>query len=350
MQIEKMKAAILVESGQPLVIDEVRLPEHLEVGQVLVKVLYSGICGSQLGEIDAIKGPDGYLPHLLGHEGTGLVLETGPGVSQVDVGQHVVLHWRPGPGIQAQPPLYQWRGQNLNAGWLTTFNEYAIVSENRCTSIPASTPLDQAALLGCAVTTAFGALSRELNIKPGESLVILGVGGVGQAMVQAARLMGAYPIVAVDLFDSKLKLATQLGADYVFSGHQPDLEAVLRQVCGASGAEHIIDNTGRSKLIEMAYRLSAKNGKILLVGVPAPQDKVSLDTLPIHFGKSLMGSHGGRALPAEDIPRYLRLQEAGRLDFGPLISEVIELDQINQALDNLRLGKIASRSLIRMYS
>ena len=131
-----MKAAILARQDSELIVDEVELPKTLEVGQVLVKLLVSGICGSQLGEIDGKKGKDPYIPHLMGHEGSGIVIETGAGVKSVAEGDKVVLHWKKGSGIQSDTPVYKWRGQKLNAGWVTTFNEYAIVSENRCTSIP----------------------------------------------------------------------------------------------------------------------------------------------------------------------------------------------------------------------
>ena len=131
-----MKAAILVESNQPLIIDDIGLPQTIEFGQVLVDLHYSGICGAQINEIDAVKGPDKFLPHLLGHEGSGVVKEIGLGVSTANVGDRVVLHWRPSAGIQAPTPKYSWDGKTVNAGWVTTFNEQAIVSENRLTIIP----------------------------------------------------------------------------------------------------------------------------------------------------------------------------------------------------------------------
>src|SRR6202012_812995 len=129
MQIKTAKAAILTQSRAPLVIDEITLPETLGVGQVLVKVLYSTICGAQLNEIAAAKGPDKFLPHLLGHEASARVLEIGPGVTTVKPGDTVVLHWRPSAGIQSRTPAYFLRGQKLNAGWGTTFNKYAGISE-----------------------------------------------------------------------------------------------------------------------------------------------------------------------------------------------------------------------------
>src|SRR5204863_5793005 len=126
----------------------------LDVGQVLVKISCTGICGAQLGEISGVKGPDKFLPHLLGHEGGGEVVGVGPGVTQVKEGDRVVMHWRKGAGIHARPAKYQWGSRTVNAGWVTTFQEYAVVSENRVTPIPKDVPFEVAALMGCAVTTA----------------------------------------------------------------------------------------------------------------------------------------------------------------------------------------------------
>ena len=159
-----MKAAILVESKQPLIVDDIDLPEHLNYGQILVKIHYSGICGAQINEIDAVKGPDKFLPHLLGHEASGEVLEIGPGVTRFRAGDKVVLHWRPSSGIQSPTPKYRWGTKTVNSGWVTTFNEQAVVSENRLTAIPDDFDMRMAPLFGCAITTAFGALSyREIT-------------------------------------------------------------------------------------------------------------------------------------------------------------------------------------------
>src|SRR5215471_11714042 len=174
----KMRAAILEALRAPLVLDDIEVPA-LECGQVLVQIHQTGICGAQLGEIDGKKGEDKFLPHLLGHEGGGVVLETGPGVSQVRKGDHVVLHWRKGAGIHAKPAKYQWNGRTVNSGWVTTFNECAVVSENRLTPISKDIPFDVAALMGCAVTTALGLINNLAQLKIGQSIGIFGCGGVG---------------------------------------------------------------------------------------------------------------------------------------------------------------------------
>src|SRR3989338_8024793 len=204
----KIKAAILTQQCKPLEVDEIKLQSPLDYGQVLVKVVCSSICGSQLGEIDGVKGPDKYLPHLLGHEGGGIVEEVGPGIKKVKVGDHVVMHWRKGSGLESSAPKYQWRNKTLNAGWVTTFNDYAVFSENRITAIPKDIDFEVADLMGCAVLTGFGVIENDAQIKIGQSIVIFGVGGIGLNIAQSAAMVSAYPIVGIDLFDNKLKLAT----------------------------------------------------------------------------------------------------------------------------------------------
>src|SRR5882757_483097 len=214
MQIKTAKAAVLAESRRPLVVDEIEFPAELGVGQVLVKVLYTTICGAQINEIEAVKGPDKFLPHLLGHEASATVIDIGLGVTHVKPGDTVVLHWRPSLGIQGPSPAYKWRGAKLNAGWVTTFNDFAVISENRMTVIPPDYDLKVAPLLGCAVTTAAGVITNDAKVKIGESVVIFGVGGVGLNLVQFAQLAGAQPIVAIDLVDAKLEMAKTRGATH----------------------------------------------------------------------------------------------------------------------------------------
>jgi S-(hydroxymethyl)glutathione dehydrogenase / alcohol dehydrogenase len=346
MHVKTARAAILAQSRQPLVIDEIALPDALGVGQVLVKVLYSTICGAQLNEIAAAKGPDKFLPHLLGHEASARVLEAGPGVTTVKQGDTVVLHWRPSQGIQCQPPAYKWRGAKLNAGWVTTFNDYAVISENRMTVIAPDYDLRTAPLLGCAVTTAAGVINNDAGVKIGESVVIFGVGGVGLNVVQFAQLAGAYPIIAVDLVDSKLAMAKARGATYCFNAaNGTDLDSEIRKVVGQQGPDKVIETTGVKSVIELAYNLTHADGTCVLVGVP--NEKVTIYTLPIHFNKVLTGSHGGDAVPHVDIPRLIRLNRAGRLSFDGIITNEFSLDDINDALDLVR-GGTAGRVVLKV--
>jgi S-(hydroxymethyl)glutathione dehydrogenase/alcohol dehydrogenase len=342
----KTRAAILETLNRPLVVDEVEIPP-LDVGQVLVEVGASGICGAQLNEIQGIKGEDKFLPHLLGHEGGGVVLETGPGVAQVKKGDHVVMHWRKGAGIQAKTPKYRWNGRTVNAGWVTTFNERAIVSENRVTPIGRDVSFEIAALMGCAVTTALGLINNLAQLKIGQSIAVLGCGGVGLNVVQGAAMVAADPIVAIDIHDRKLDMARSFGATHVINTTRADLREEVRKIVGASGVDVFVENTGLVNLIEAAYALTGPRGRTILVGVPRHDQDISIHSLPLHFGKVLTGCEGGSSDPNVDIPRYLNLYAKGKLDLDRLITHRHPLSGINQALDEFRSGLIG-RCVINM--
>lgn len=344
----RFRAAVLVEQRAPLALEELEVPA-LKYGQVLVKVICSGICGSQIGEIDGVKGPDTHLPHLLGHEGTGEVLEVGEAVRHVAVGNRVVMHWRRGAGIESAPPVYlSSKGRRVNAGWVTTFNELAVLSENRVTAIAHDFDPEVGALMGCAVTTAFGAINNNCGVRIGESVVVWGVGGVGLNIVQAASMVSAYPIVAIDLFDIKLHLAKKQGATHLINASRTDAEQASRMVVGDAGADVVIETTGNVEAIEAAYRLTRSTGRAVLVGVPPVGEKARFDTLPLHFHKTMTGSHGGESQPHVDIPRYVRLCEAGKLQLKHLVTARCGLEQINDALSAMRRGEIAGRCMVLM--
>ena len=341
------QAAILVAQKKPLVVDTIELPPSLEAGQVLVKVERSGICGSQLGEIDGVKGEDPYLPHLLGHEGFGSVLDIGPGVRHVQVNDKVVLHWKQGAGIESETPKYRWRGKTVNAGWITTFNNHAVISENRCTKVPADTDPDTAALFGCAVTTGIGVVENDARIKPGETVVVFGAGGIGLNIIQAAAMVSACPIIAIDKYQSRLDLAKQCGATHGINSSEIDAEANIIKTLDTEELDVFIDNTGNPGIIELGYRLIQKKGRLVLVGVPRSKDNVSLNTLPIHLGKQLIGSHGGAIIPDRDIHRYLKLQRAGKIKLKNLITKKCRLDEVNDAIRSMRAGEINGRVIIQ---
>ena len=344
----KTKAAILTELNSPLVVDEIEIPQ-LECGQVLVEVHCSGICGAQLGEIAGVKGEDKYLPHLMGHEGGAVVMEVGPGVTAVAKGDRVVMHWRKGVGIQARPASYKWNGHTVNAGWVTTFNEYAIVSENRLTPIPSDIDFEIAALMGCAVTTGLGIINNDAEVKIGQSVAVLGCGGVGLNVVQGAEMVSADPIIAIDIYDHKLEMARTFGATHFINSARADLREEVRKIVGAQGADVFIENTGLVGLIEQAFELTAKTGRTILVGVPRHDQDITIHSLPLHFGKILKGCEGGRTNPTTDIPRYLSLYRSGKLKFDGLVTHRFAFDQINEALDAVRNGE-AGRCVLHMRS
>ena len=344
----KIRAAILVKNNAPLELAEIESPDRLRYGQVLVKVQYSGICGAQINEIEAAKGPDKFLPHLLGHEGCATVLELGEGVRTVKKGDKVVMHWRPSNGIQSETPTYLWSGKKVNAGWVTTFNDHAIVSENRLTPIPAEFDSKLAPLFGCAITTAIGVINNNAQVKVGQSVVVFGVGGVGLSIAQAAQMVSAYPIIAIDIVDSKLEMARRFGATHCINSKKtPDVEKAIRDIVGPQGADVVVETTGVARIIESAYDLAHAKGKTILVGVPRKGDNISIYSLPLHFKKILTGSEGGDSEPHNDIPRYVRLVQAGKFRLDGLITHEFPLEEINDAIGLVRQGE-AGRVLVRM--
>ncbi len=334
-----MKAAILEKLNGPLVLDELEVPA-LDCGKALVQVHRSGICGAQLGEIAGVKGEDKFLPPLLGHEGGGVVVETGPGVTHVAKGDRVVMHWRKGLGIQARTPTYAWGKRRVNAGWVTTFCEYAIVSENRVTRIPGDVAFDVATLMGCAVTTALGLINNIAQVKIGQSVAVLGCGGVGLNVVQGAAMVSADPIIAIDIYDHKLAMAREFGATHTINSSQSDVRDEVRKVVGNDGVDVFVENTGNVRLIEAAYELTGKTGKTILVGVPKFDQDITIHSLPLHFGKVLTGCEGGEAEPAVDIPRYINLYRSGKLKLDRLITHRMPFSDINAALDKVRSGEV----------
>ena len=340
-----MKSAILVESKKPLVLADIDLPTKLEFGQVLVKVCYSGICGAQLNEIEALKGTDKFLPHLLGHEGSGIVEKIGEGVKTVKPGDHVVLHWRKGSGIQSSTPKYFWKGKQVNAGRVTTFNEKPIVSENRLTVIPKDFDLRTAALFGCSVVTGFGAVNNDAQVKIGQSVLIFGIGGMGLNIASASSLVSAYPIVGVDLHKNKIDMGKKFGLTHGLVANSSNLKNEIYKIVGDKGPDVTFETTGNARIMEQAYELTPDDGKTIFVGVP--DEKISIDSLPLAFNKILTVSHGGNSAPDKDIPRYIRLSKHKKISLEKLITHEFDLSEINKAIDLFRSGK-AGRIILKI--
>ena len=334
-----MKAAVLEKLNYPLAIREI-FPTQLLQGQVYVKVLVSGLCGAQLHEIRGHKGNEKFLPHLMGHEGCGIVKEVGPGVTTVKEGDKVVMHWRPGSGIESEFPKFHLGEKIISSGKCTTLSEFSIVSENRLTKIPYDTPTVLAAMLGCSLTTALGIIDNECNLKFGESVAVIGCGGVGLNLIQAAKMKSAYPVYGVDINDKMFDLTHQIGVD-IFTC---DLEFIPHKV------DVILDTTGVPEVISKAFDKLAPSGRLIMVGQPAPGTDLNIFNPLSMFdgqGKSIRASQGGGTKPDEDIPRYIKLANREMLDFNTLHTDTFALDNINDAFDLLKTGN-AGRIIIKI--
>src|SRR3990167_2506256 len=207
----KTKAAILYKINSPLIITEIEIP-RINAGQVLVKLYASGICRSQLNEIQGLRGSDPFLPHLLGHEGSGEIVTIGSRVTKVKRGDFVVLSWIKGVGQDISSTQYRHNSQIINSGPIATFCEYAVVSENCITKISRKIPYDTAALLGCAITTGVGIVRHKLKLTKNSTLVVFGVGGIGASVILGAQMYRPKKIIAVDLSMQALTFAKKIGA------------------------------------------------------------------------------------------------------------------------------------------
>lgn len=342
----KFKAAILTEIDKPLTLSYVETTD-LQVGQVLVKILVSGLCGAQLQEISGLKGNSKFLPHLMGHEGCGIVEKIGLGVTTVKVGDKVIMHWRKGEGIDSPFPNYIFDGKQISSGKVTTLSEYSVVSENRLTTVPQDTPEDLCALLGCGLSTALGIINNDANLKFGQSVMIIGCGGIGLNLIQGANLASAYPIIGIDISEDKREMVMKLKGTAFINSLTDNIENELNKLC-IKKIDIIIDTTGNVDIINKTINYLADSGKYILVAQSKADDILKINnpaSLFLGEGKIIKATQGGQTSPSEDIPRYIRLYNSGKLNIKDIITHRFNIDDINKAI-NLLKNKQAGRIMI----
>ena len=333
-------AAVLYECGKSLTVESLEIPELL-TGQVLVQIAYSGVCQTQILEARGLKGPDQFLPHTLGHEAGGTVLAVGPGVELVSPQDHVVLSWIKGPGKNAPGPVYRnAAGNRVNAGPVATFSQFAVVSENRCTRIAKEVPLHIAALLGCAVPTGAGIVTRQLDAKANDSIAIFGAGGIGLSAILMASLRGCSPIIAIDVADDKLEFAKKFGATHTFNAVSTAVSDEIQELV-PGGVQFAIESSGSASAMELAFQ-SVKDGggKAVLAGNLAAGQSILIDPFKLILGREIVGSVGGGTIPEIDLPRYAELFLEGKLPLDRLCGKTFPLSQINEALEALEKGTL----------
>jgi len=336
-----MKAAVLFKTGEPLrVIDNIDVPAPGR-GQVLVKLAYSGVCHSQVMEASGARGHDPYVPHLLGHEGSGTVIAVGDGVTKVAPGDRVVVGWIKGEGIDAAPPIYVHDGVLINAGRVTTFNTQALVSENRCVRLPPGVPLDIAVLFGCAVPTGAGMALNDIDPQPDSQIAVFGLGGIGMIALLALCAVGCKRVIAVDVSEAKLAAAREAGVAHTIDARTQDPVAAIRALTGGQGVDYAIDAAGLTVTIEQAFQSVRKFGGVcVFASHPRHGERISIDPHDLISGKQIRGSWGGSSRPDIDVPRFAALYGEGRLPLQKMIDKRYGLDEINCAIDDLAAGKV----------
>jgi S-(hydroxymethyl)glutathione dehydrogenase/alcohol dehydrogenase len=343
-----MKAAILYKSGGPLSIEHEIVAPKLKRGQVMVKLVYSGVCHSQLKEVRGHRGPDPFLPHMLGHEGSGVVLEVGEGVKKVKKGDRVILGWIKGLGLEGGGSCYQNGETIINAGGVTTFGDHAIVSENRVVLLPAGIPMDIAVLFGCAIPTGAGIITNEIQPLPGSTIAIFGLGGIGLSALMATMLYKCEKVIAVDISASKLELASEFGASHLINASEQNVLNEIRILTEGNGVDYAVEASGLCEVIEIAFS-SVRSGGGLCIFASHPEygKKICIDPFELICGKQIRGTWGGSCKPDIDIPKFAQLYLEGRLPLDKLITKRYTLNQINEALDDLEQMLVA-RPLIKL--
>lgn len=347
MTFLKTTAAILTQLNHPLEIRELEIPV-LKKGQVLVQLAYSGLCHTQLNEWRGAKGPDRYLPHTLGHEGSGIVLEIGEAVTKVKPGDHVVLSWIKGSGLDVSGTVYASSQGAVNSGAISTFLKIAVISENRLIPIASTIPLKEAALLGCAIPTGAGVIVNQMKIKKGESLAVFGVGGIGLSAILAARYLKAYPIVAIDIHAKKLEKAKIFGATHTIDSSREDCIDKIQQITDLKGVNFAFESAGKIQTMQLAFQsVKALGGCCILAGNLALGEKIQIDPFELIKGKKIMGTWGGGGEIDVDVPRFAKwfIQKENQLQ--EMISHEMTLEDVNDLMHLLAIGQV-HRGLITL--
>jgi Zn-dependent alcohol dehydrogenase len=356
----KTPAALFVEAGKPLVIDDIDLPDPGPT-QVLVRQFATGVCHSQLHELHR---PAPNLPSVLGHESTGVVSAIGSQVSHVKEGDHVIVTWVQRNATAATPrptpANVSYRGQRVFFGapaftGTFTWARDTVADQQMVVPLDKDVATDVTSIIGCAVMTGAGAALNAARVRPGDSVAIIGVGGVGLSVVQACANLSAYPIIVVDLADDKLAFARQFGATIGINARTEDPVARVRELMGGeptSGVDFAFDAIGIGQTMEQILQMARgrqpgerDGGVAVLVGVPHGQ----LPTLPMHMlfgGKVYRGAPGGCSTPDRDFPLLVRWMQAGKLPLELMVTRRYALEQVNEACDALARGEIAGRAII----
>jgi len=334
----KFKAAILTETKQKLVIEEINCNKLLR-GQVLVKISQTGICRSQIFEIDGQRGPDKWLPHLLGHEAIGEVVEIGPEVSKVKVGNQVILSWIKSKGIEAEPAKYKWGDKVVNGGRITTFSEYTIVSENRCVNLEGELSQGIGASLGCAIATGYGITLTLDDIQKAKNIGIVGLGGIGMSVLLGIIQETNANSIAIDINEERLKEAKILGATFSIKPQlTKDLKKELLKITGEL-MDVIIECTGTINGLESSLSLIKNNGIVKFISHPKTGEILKIDPYELILGKRIEGSWGGGVDPESHFHLIAKKVE-GNLNFKKFYTnKKYSLDEINRAINDLRVGE-----------
>ena len=358
-----MKAAVFHGPHQRLTIEEIAIDDP-GPREVIVKTAASGVCHSDLHFVDGLYPFD--APAILGHEAAGIIESVGEQVTYVQPGDHVICCLSVFCGMCERcmtgqpyacdkeavtrgpddPPKYTWNGQPVaQFANLSSYAEKMLVHENAVVRIREDMPLDAAALIGCGVTTGFGAAVNTAKVAPGSTVAVFGVGGVGLAAVQGSLVAGARMIIAVDMVESKLAKARELGATHVVDASSGDPVERIRELTGG-GADYTFEAIGLKSAAEQAYEALRRGGTATIIGMIPVGQKVEIDGRSLLSEKKLQGSSMGSNRFRVDMPRYIDFYMQGRLKLDEMISRRMRLEDVNEAFRAMKAGEVARSVLM----
>lgn len=373
----KTRAAVLHEMGlsspyaesKPLKIETLELNKPNQ-NEVLIKIGAAGLCHSDLSVINGSRPRP--TPMALGHEAAGEIIEVGDNVTELEVGDHVVCTFIPScghclPCSEGRPALCEngaasnEQGELLEGGkrlhneadnmyhhlGVSGFADYAVVSQHSIVKVDKDIPFEKVAIFGCAVITGIGAVINTAQVKPGSSVAVVGLGGIGLNAILGAKLSGAGEIIAIDINPNKFELAKKLGATATFnSGDEDIVEQIKNYVDG--GVEYAFETAGVVPAMEVAYKITKRGGSTITTGLPDPKHEFSFPQVTLAAEeRTIKGSYVGSCVPVRDIPRFIALYKQGRLDIDELLTDTLSLDEINEGFDRLAKGD-AARLVVKM--
>ena len=337
--IKNIKAAILTQTKKPLLLADVNF-KKLEERQILVKVFYSGICGSQLMEIDGKRGEDKWLPHLLGHEGSGVVVEVGSKVKKFKIGDEVILGWLKNSGIESSTPNFFMNHARINAGNITTFSNYTVVSENRLTIKPKKLPRKEAVLYGCALLTGYGMVNHEVKIKKDSNVLVYGLGGIGTSVYISLLSKKIKNIVIIDKSKDKKNLISYYKKGHFIEAKNKTYITNQLGKLNINSFDYIFESCGKTQTIEHAFELLSKNGNLVFASHPNFGEMIKIDPFMLISGKKIIGTWGGSVVPERDIPVIFNELRKLKISLKPLVNKIYPLKAINTATNDLRRGNV----------
>ena len=343
--IKKISAAVLFKLKNSLKILDLKIPK-LKKGQVLVKIIYSGICKSQLFEISGGRNNSKWLPHLLGHEASGKVVNIGYGVRKVKKGDEVILSWIKSSGIDSEAPNYSHNKKLINSGKITTFSNYSIISENRLTKKPKDISLIDSTYLGCAFATGMGMVLNETNLKKTSKVVLIGLGGIGLGILLALKYKKINNIIIIDNDKNKKKLAKKFKIKNFYQNlNNLTKNSIYKKF--NNGADICFESAGNVKTIEFGFKIISRSGRVHFASHPDRNSKISIDPHELIIGKKITGSWGGSVQPDRDFKRFSKILKKLKFNTKLINSKVYKLDNINLALKDFKSKKVF-RPMLKM--